>query len=80
MKSLSTCSSSVEATSLNPESCGEGLGSAYLELFGGGFFDTLGVRGADGVDGVAEVLVAVRFRLAFNSLFSLNANCSSPGK
>lgn len=90
VKSLSTCSSSVEATSLNPESCGEGLGSAYLELFRGAFFDTPGVRGADGaaffregvrtLDGVAEALVAVRLGLLFISFCSCRANSSSPSK
>lgn len=89
-KSLDACSSSVEATSLNPESCGESFGSAHLVLLGGGFFDCLGVQGADGVaflgggvrtlDGAAEAFVAERFGLAFNSLCSLHAYSSSPSK
>ena len=85
-KSLDACSLSVEATSLNPESCGESFGSVLL---GGGFFDCLGVQGADGVaflggvrtlDGAAEAFVAERFGLAFNSLCSLHAYSSSPSK
>lgn len=88
VKSLCTCSSSVEAISLNPESCGESFGSAHLAILGTELFDCLGVRGVDKVaffcegdrmlDGVAEAFVTERFGLAFNSFCRFHANFSSP--